>query len=75
MAGLGYWPRGVPNKKDVIAFGEAIVRECIYTIQMDIVRNGHTPENERSRKHIRAIAEKFDIDLPMNPMRGIENVS
>ncbi len=47
-------------------FAESIVRECIYTLQLKIVRNGNTPENLRSREHIRDIGEKFGIEFPMD---------
>ena len=47
-------------------FAELIVRECILTVQLKIVRNGHTPENIRSRQHVEDIAKKFGIELPMD---------
>jgi hypothetical protein len=47
-------------------FAELIVRECIYTLQLKIVRNGNTPENLRSREHIRDLGEKFGIEFPMD---------
>jgi hypothetical protein len=50
------------NKK----FAELIVKECIYTLQLKIVRNGNTPENLRSREHIRDLGEKFGIEFPMD---------
>jgi hypothetical protein len=47
-------------------FAEMIVKECIYTLQLKIVRNGNTPENLRSREHIRDLGEKFGIEFPMD---------
>ncbi len=47
-------------------FAELIVKECILTVQLKIVRNGHTPENIRSRQHVEDIAKKFGIELPMD---------
>jgi hypothetical protein len=51
---------------DVEKFAELIVKECIYTLQLKIVRNGNTPENLRSREHIRDLGEKFGIEFPMD---------
>ena len=45
-------------------FAESIVVDCIYTVQLKIVRNGDTPENLRSREHVNDLAKKFDITLP-----------
>lgn len=42
------------------------VKECIFIIQKQIVRNGNTPENERSRKHLDSIAERFGITFPID---------
>ena len=48
-------------------FAELIVKECIYTIQMKVVRNGtNTPENLRTYEHIKDIADKFAITFPMD---------
>ena len=47
-------------------FAELIVKECIYTLQLKIVRNGNTPENLRSREHIGDLGEKFGIEFPMD---------
>ena len=47
-------------------FAELIVKECIYTLQLKIVRNGCTPENLRSYQHIGDLATKFDIKLPLD---------
>lgn len=47
-------------------FAELIIKECIYTLQCGIPRDGHTSENFRSREHIRDIADKFGIELPIN---------
>ena len=44
-------------------FAELIVRVCIYQIQRGIVRNGITPENKRSEKHISDIAHLFDMEF------------
>ena len=44
-------------------FAESIVKECIHTLQLKIVRNGNTPENKRSREHIRDLAEHFGVQL------------
>ena len=52
-------------------FAELIVRECIYTIQRKIVRNGNTPENIRSRQHIIDLGNKFGITFPMDYV-GVE---
>ena len=46
-----------------LKFAEAIARECILTIQREIVRNGNTPENLRSYQHIESLAKKFEITL------------
>ena len=46
-------------------FAMLIVKECLYTIQGAIVRNGPTPENKRSHKHLDDIAEKFGITFPI----------
>lgn len=64
----GYFKRFDPD-----TFAELIVKECIFTIQQKIVRNGNTPENMRSRNHVNDIAEKFDIELPMTYF-GVDNV-
>jgi hypothetical protein len=50
---------------------EAVVEECILTIQLKIIRNGDTPENNRSFKHVEDIANKFDIKLPLKPPKNI----
>jgi hypothetical protein len=47
-------------------FAELIVKECIYTLQLKIVRNGYTPENLRSLEHIKDLGEKFGIEFPMD---------
>ena len=54
------------SPEDLEVFAELIVRECIYTLQLKIVRNGNTPENLRSREHIRDLGEKFGIEFPMD---------
>jgi hypothetical protein len=54
------------DKEDLVKFAELIVKECIYTLQLKIVRNGNTPENLRSREHIRDLGEKFGIEFPMD---------
>lgn len=46
-------------------FVEAIVKECIQTIQRKLTRNGSTPGDRRSMKHINDLADKFDINLPI----------
>ncbi len=51
---------------DLEKFAEFLVKECIYTLQLKIVRNGNTPENLRSREHIRDLGEKFGIEFPMD---------
>jgi len=55
------WEKFDPEK-----FAELIVKECIYTLQRKVVRNGNTPENQRSREHIRDLGEKFGITFPMD---------
>lgn len=44
-------------------FAELIIRECVHQIQRGIILNGDTPENIRSRKHIKDIIKKFGINL------------
>ena len=39
-----------------------VVKECIEIIQRKIVRNGDTPENIRSRQHVKDIKEKFGLE-------------
>lgn len=56
---------------DLSKFAELIVKECIYTIQRKIVRNGNTPENIRSRQHIIDLGNKFGITFPMDYV-GVE---
>lgn len=43
-------------------FAELIVRECIRVVQYDIIRNGSTPENERSWKHVAALKQHFGVE-------------
>ena len=50
---------------EIEQFALDIVKECIMTIQREIVRNGNTPENLRSRKHLNDIATKFGIEFPI----------
>jgi hypothetical protein len=50
---------------EVEKFAESIVKECLYTIQLAVVRNGPTPENQRTHKHLNDIAEKFGITFPL----------
>lgn len=45
---------------------ELIVKQCIYTIQIKVIRDGSTPENLRSWQHVRDIAERFEIQLPID---------
>jgi hypothetical protein len=47
-------------------FAELIIKECILTIQLKIIRNGYTPENNRSLMHVNDLAEKFGISLPLD---------
>lgn len=42
-------------------YSQMLVRECILTIQLKIVRNGPSPENTRSWQHVKDIAEKFSL--------------
>lgn len=50
-------------------FAELVAKECIWALQLGIVRNGHsTPENLRTMQHITDIAEKFGIKLPTDYM-------
>lgn len=44
---------------------QLVVAECILTIQMDMMRNGSTPENIRSRMHVQKIADRFGVTLPL----------
>lgn len=46
-------------------FTEAIVKECIRTIQRKVNRNGSTPGDRRSMKHINDLADKFGITMPI----------
>ena len=55
----------VEKSLDEFKFAELIVKDCILTIQMKIVRNGSTPENLRSYQHIEDIAAKYGISLPI----------
>lgn len=43
-------------------FAELIVQECIYIVQIKMPRNGSTPENLRSREHVRDIREHFGVE-------------
>ena len=52
---------------------ELVAKECILTIQLQICRNGNTPENIRSYKHIDDIAKKFNIILPINYV-GVDSI-
>ncbi len=60
------------TEKELEFFAQMIVKECIYTLQVKQPRNGKTPENLRSREHVRDLAAKFGISLPMdyNPDMG-----
>jgi hypothetical protein len=62
--------RKISANTELYAFAEKlaelIVQECIYTLQLKIVRNGNTPENLRSREHIKDLGEKFGIKFPMD---------
>ena len=49
------------NIEDSEKFAELIVRECIRVVQNDIIRNGPTPENERSYLHVFALRSHFGI--------------
>jgi hypothetical protein len=53
-------------------FAELIVKECIYTLQKKVLRNGSTPENIRSYQHIQDLGDKFGITFPIdyNPDRN-----
>ncbi len=57
-----YWG----GERSAERFAELLIQECIYTLQLKIVRNGNTPENLRSREHIRDLGEKFGIEFPMD---------
>lgn len=57
-----YWG----GERSAERFAELIVKECIYTLQLKILRNGSTPENLRSLEHIKDIGEKFGIEFPMD---------
>ena len=57
---------GIIPEDEHYEIAELIVKECIYTLQLKIVRNGNTPENLRSREHIHDLANKFNIDLSLN---------
>lgn len=43
-------------------FAELIVQECILVIQKDVIRNGDTPENQRTTTHLMAIRDHFGYD-------------
>lgn len=46
-----------------------VAMDCIFTISSNMLRNGHsTPENLRSKLHISKIAERYNIQMPMNYM-------
>ncbi len=47
-------------------FAQLIAKDCILTIQNKIVRNGSTPENLRTYQHVRDIAARYGIDLPID---------
>ncbi len=57
---------GEESPSNLVEFAELIIKECIYTLQLKIVRNGNTTENLRSREHIRDLGEKFGIEFPMD---------
>ena len=42
---------------------ELVAKQCVYTIQMKILRDGSTPENLRSWQHVKDIAENFEIEV------------
>lgn len=46
-------------------FAQLIAKDCILTIQREIVRNGSTPENLRSYQHVEDIANRYGIELPI----------
>lgn len=54
-----WWAAGHNNIFE--KFAELIVRECIRVVQNDIIRNGSTPENERSYLHVFALRSHFGI--------------
>ena len=51
---------------DKYAFAQAIAKDCIYALQLDIPRNGNTPENKRSRMHIQKLGKRYGITFPMD---------
>ena len=54
---------GPVQKAEVEDFIEAIVRECIVTIQMGITRDGrNTDKYQRSVQHLNKIREHFGIE-------------
>ena len=46
-------------------FAQLIAKDCILTIQRQIVRNGMTPENIRSYQHVEGLAARYGIELPI----------
>lgn len=46
-------------------FAQLIAKDCILTIQRQIVRNGMTPENIRSYQHVEDLAARYGIELPI----------
>ena len=64
MLEAGYAAPEIAERAQQLAL--LIVKECIYTLQLKIVRNGNTPENLRSRNHILDLGEKFGIIFPMD---------
>lgn len=45
---------------------ELVAKQCIYTIQIKVIRDGSTPENLRSWQHVRDMAERVEIQLPID---------
>lgn len=53
---------GVIVDFDKEKFAELIVSDCILVIQKDVIRNGNTPENQRTTTHLMAIRDHFGYD-------------
>jgi len=58
------------DEVDLEKFANLIILDCLLTIQYKIMRNGRTPENERSRLHVTNITDRFDIKIPIEYPKG-----
>lgn len=56
-------------------FAKMIAQDCIITIQLHMPRNGvNSPENTISKQHIKYIAERYGIELPLPKEAYIDRV-